>query len=298
MLILEVVMKKIFIGIILVLIALPMISMAASTKAATKYPIVLSHGMGANAEVMGITDYWGNIPEALANNGAKVFITSGNPMQSKEYKGLEWKAKVKEILAITGASKINLIGHSDGGLYTRYAISNLGMAPYVASFTSMSSPHRGSPVADAIMAVGDATTLTDEIAGLLDWVYAFLFGIPATECATNGYQETTWWMKSVFNPNVPNMAGVYYQSYASDCKTLIGAQIMGPLWLAMIPVEGANDGLVSVSSAKWGNFRGTLTGWFGVNHMSEVGLLSLPTPGYDAPTHFVNIAADLKARGF
>jgi len=298
MLILEVVMKKIFIGIILVLIALPMISMAASTKAATKYPIVLSHGMGANAEVMGITDYWGNIPEALANNGAKVFITSGNPMQSKEYKGLEWKAKVKEILAITGASKINLIGHSDGGLYTRYAISNLGMAPYVASFTSMSSPHRGSPVADAIMAVGDATTLTDEIAGLLDWVYAFLFGIPATEMRNKRLPETTWWMKSVFNPNVPNMAGVYYQSYASDCKTLIGAQIMGPLWLAMIPVEGANDGLVSVSSAKWGNFRGTLTGWFGVNHMSEVGLLSLPTPGYDAPTHFVNIAADLKARGF
>lgn len=172
------------------------------------------------------------------------------------------------------------------------------MAPYVASFTSMSSPHRGSPVADAIMAVGDATTLTDEIAGLLDWVYAFLFGIPSTACATNGYQETTWWMKSVFNPNVPDMDGVYYQSYAADCRTLIGAQIMGPLWLAMIPVEGANDGLVSVSSAQWGNFRGTLTGWFGVNHLSEVGLLSLPTPGYYAPTHFVNVAADLKDRGF
>jgi len=37
---------------------------------------------------------------------------------------------------------------------------------------------------------------------------------------------------------------------------------------------------------------------WGVNHLSEVGLLSLPTPGYDAPTHFTKIAADLKARGF
>jgi triacylglycerol lipase len=290
-------MKKALIGVIVLLIALPMVSMAASTKAATKYPIVLSHGMGANAEVMGITDYWGSIPKTMRENGAQVFITSGNPMQSKEYKAIEWKAKVKEILAITGAEKINLIGHSDGGLYTRYAITNLGMAPHVASYTSMSSPHRGSPVADAIMNFGETTGLTSAIAGLLDLVYSLL-GVSGTDSATNGFQETTWYMKNTFNPNVPDMNGVYYQSYGSDCKTVIGGQIMTPLWLAIKPVEGANDGLVSVSSAKWGNYRGTLTGWFGVNHLSEVGLLSLPTPGYDAPAHFTNIAADLKKRGF
>ncbi|MFA5321858.1 MAG: hypothetical protein WC373_04230 [Smithella sp.] len=290
-------MKKISVGIIVFLIVLPMVSMAG-TKAATKYPIVLSHGMGANAEVMGITDYWGNIPKTMRNNGAQVFITSGNPMQSKEYKAIEWKAQVQEILAITGAQKINLIGHSDGGLYTRYAISNLGMSPYVASYTSMSSPHRGSPVADAIMNLGTTTGLTDAIAGALDFVYGFLFGVSGTDCEINGTQETTWWMKTVFNPNVPDMAGVYYQSYGADCKTVIGGQVMTALWLAIKPIEGANDGLVSVSSAKWGNYRGTLTGWFGINHLSEIGLLSLPTLGYDAPTHFTKIAADLKARGF
>lgn len=291
-------MKKVLFGIIALLIALPMVSTAASTKAATKYPIVLSHGMGANAEVFGFADYWGDIPEALKNNGANVFITSGNPMQSKEYKGIEWKTKVLEILAITGKEKINLIGHSDGGLYTRYAITHLGMASKVASFTSMSSPHRGSPVANAIMNIGDATSLTDEIAGVLDYVYIFL-GVPGTDCATNGYQETTTYMINVFNPNTPDVAGVYYQSYAANAKTAIGGQIMTPLWLAMkLAGYGANDGLVSVSSAKWGNYKGEITGWFGVNHMALVGLMSLPTPGYDAPTFFVNIAADLKSKGF
>jgi len=291
-------MKKAFIVIVALFIALPMVSAAATTKAATKYPIVLSHGMGANAEVMGITDYWGDIPETLKYNGAQVFITSGNPMQSKEYKGLEWKAKVLEILAITGKDKVNLIGHSDGGLYTRYAITHLGMGSKVASYTSISSPHRGSPVADAIMGIGDATTLTDEIAGLLDWVYAFLFGVPSTDCATNGYEETTVWMKNVFNPNTPDVPGVYYQSYGCGIKTLSGGQIMTPLWLAIYPIEGQNDGLVSVASAKWGNYRGTITGWFGVNHMAVVGLLSLPTLGYDPERFFVNVAADLKSRGF
>lgn len=290
-------MKKALIGIVVLLIALPMVAMAASTKAATKYPIVLSHGMGANAEVMGITDYWGSIPKTMRKNGANVYITSGNPMQSKEYKAIEWKAKVKEIMAISGAKKINLIGHSDGGLYTRYAITNLGMASSVASYTSMSSPHRGSPVADAIMNIGESTGLTSAIAGFLDLVYVLL-GVSGTDSATNGFQETTWYMKNTFNPNVPDMKGVYYQSYGSDCKTVIGAQIVMPLWLAIKPVEGANDGLVSVTSAKWANYRGTLTGWFGVNHLAEVGLLSLPTPGYDAPTHFTDIAADLKKRGF
>jgi triacylglycerol lipase len=290
-------MKKVLLGIMVLLFALPLVSMAG-TKAATKYPFVLSHGMGANANLMGIIDYWGDIPATMRNNGAKVYVTSGNPMQSKEYKAIEWKAQVQEILAITGAQKINLIGHSDGGLYTRYAISNLGMAPYVASYTSMSSPHRGSPIADAIMNLGASTGLTDAIAGLLDYVYLFIMSVPGTDCATNGTQETTWWMKTVFNPNVPDMAGVYYQSYGADAKTVIGGQIMTPLWLAIKSVEGANDGLVSVSSAKWGNYRGTLTGWFGINHLSEIGLLSLPTLGYDAPTHFVNMAADLKARGY
>jgi triacylglycerol lipase len=275
-----------------------MVSMASSTKAATKYPIVLSHGMGANADVMGITDYWGSIPSTLRSNGASVYITSVDPMQSKAIKGAQWKTQVLSILAVSGAAKINVIGHSDGGLYTRYAITNLGMAPYVASYTSMSSPHRGSPVADVIMGFAADTGLTSAIAGTLNYVYSFM-GVTGQDCATNGKEETTTWMINTFNPNTPNMAGVYYQSYGADCLTAIGGQVLSPLWAAMLVFgSGTNDGLVPVSSAKWGTYRGTLTGWFGVNHMSEVGLLELELAGYDPPTQFVSIAADLKSKGY
>ena len=291
-------MKKVLIGIIVLLIAIPSVSMASSTKAATKYPVVLSHGMGANADVMGITNYWGSIPSTLQSNGASVYITSVDPMQSKAIKGAQWKAQVLSILAVSGAAKINLIGHSDGGLYTRYAISNLGMAPYVASYTSMSSPHRGSPVADVIMGFAADTGLTSAIAGLLNYVYSFM-GVTGQDCATNGTQETTTWMINTFNPNTPNMAGIYYQSYGADCLTIIGGQVLSPLWAAMLVFgSGTNDGLVPVSSAQWGTYRGTLTGWFGVNHMSEVGLLEVELLGYDPPTQFVNIVADLKSKGY
>jgi triacylglycerol lipase len=291
-------MKKVLIGIIVLLIAIPSVSMASSTKAATKYPVVLSHGMGANADVMGITNYWGSIPSTLKSNGASVYITSVDPMQSKAIKGAQWKTQVLSILAVSGAAKINLIGHSDGGLYTRYAITNLGMAPYVASYTSMSSPHRGSPVADVIMGFAANTGLTSAIAGTLDYVYSFL-GITGQDSATNGKEETTTWMINTFNPNTPDVAGVYYQSYGADCLSVIGGQVLSPLWAAMLVFgSGTNDGLVPVSSAKWGTYRGTLTGWFGVNHMSEVGLLEVELLGYDPPTQFVSIVADLKSKGY
>jgi triacylglycerol lipase len=291
-------MKKVLIGIIVLLFALPMVSMASSTTCATKYPIVLSHGMGANADVMGITNYWGSIPSTLQSNGANVYITDVDPMQSKAIKGAEWKTQVLSILAVSGAAKINVIGHSDGGLYTRYAISNLGMAPYVASYTSMSSPHRGSPVADVIMGFAADTGLTSAIAGTLNYVYSFM-GVTGQDCATNGTQETTTWMINTFNPNTPDVAGVYYQSYGADCLTAIGGQVLSPLWAAMLVFgSGTNDGLVPVSSAKWGTYRGTLTGWFGVNHMSEVGLLEVELLGYDPPTEFVSVVADLKSKGY
>lgn len=169
-------MKKVLIAIVALLIVLPMVSMAYSTQAATKYPIVLSHGMGANADVFGLAQYWGGIPSAMANNGAKVYITSVDPMQAKDVKAAQWKAQVLQILAVSGASKINLIGHSDGGLYTRYAITNLGMGSKVASYTSMSSPHRGSPVADALMFVGSYTGLTSEsLVPLISYIHLWVF---------------------------------------------------------------------------------------------------------------------------
>jgi len=294
--------KKVILGVLMILFVFP-IALLAGTKAATKYPIVLSHGMGFETNVLGLVDYWGKIPAAMKDNGANVFITNVSAMNSKAVKGAQWKEQVLNVLAVTGASKVNVIGHSDGCLYTRYAISNLGMASKVASHTSMGGPHRGSVIADMIMGLGDATGLTGLVGPALDLVFSFVYGGDPEDCVTNGYEETRPYMINVFNPNTPNMAGVYYQSYAGKITNSLGTNIMALTWAAMLPFEGANDGLVSITSAKWGNFRGVLDGGFwsflgGVNHLAEVGALTLVSPGYDAPTHFVNMASDLKYRGY
>lgn len=295
-------MKKVLLIVIALFIALPMVSMAATTKAATKYPIVISHGMGAQAEILGgLINYWGTIPGKLKENGANVYITSVNAMDSTENKAAQWKEQVLQILAVSGKDKINLIGHSHGTIYSRYAITNLGMSSRVASHTSIAGPHRGSVIADMIM--GILPNWLEDLGGpVVDWIFMLIMGDKNGDSVANGYDLVRSNMINVFNPNTPNVPGIYYQSYAYKITNALGGGLFLATWGIMKPYEGDNDGLVSVSSAKWGNFRGVIDGgswsWLGgVNHLGAIELLSLPA-GYDAQTHFVNIAADLKARGY
>ena len=64
----------------------------------------------------------------------------------------------------------------------------------------------------------------------------------------------------VFNMLVPDMKGVYYQSYAFDMKNALSDPAMSIFYSFVRRMEGPNDGLVSVESAKWGDFRGVYSG--------------------------------------
>ena len=176
---------------------------------ATNYPIVLAHGMGATDDMLGVIDYWWGIEGALEDEGANVYVTAVNCMDSTANKALQFKQQFLQVLAVTGKSKANIIGHSHGTIYTRYAISNLGLASKVASHTSMCGPHRGSAVADVLINV-----LPDSgewlVGATLDVVYAFLLGDSSPNSLANAYDVSRPYMNNVFNPNTPNVSGVYY----------------------------------------------------------------------------------------
>jgi triacylglycerol lipase len=296
--------KGIMLTVFIVLFSLP-VAVSAGTSCATKYPVVLAHGMGTESEVMGLIDYWGDIPSALQNEGASVYITNVNGMDAKANKAAAFKTQVLQILAVTGKAKVNVIGHSDGCLYTRYAISNLGLGSKVQSHTSIAGPHRGSYIADMIMGLLDATGLTSLAGTALDWVWSFVMGDVDPDTKSQGYELTRNFMINTFNPNVPNVSDVYYQSWAYRVTSAIGAGLLTITWLAMLPVEGDNDVLVSVTSAKWGNFRGVIDGGIlgqifggGVSHLAAVGLLTAFSIGYDPADHFVSVVKELKTKGY
>lgn len=135
----------------------------AGTYAQTKYPIVLAPGVLGFDKVLGV-DYWYQIPSDLQSNGAKVYVTSASAFNSSEARGEELLSQVKTILAISGAQKVNLMGHSHGGFSIRYVADAL--PNNVASLTAISSPVKGTPMADLFAGIPSGSAAQKLVASI------------------------------------------------------------------------------------------------------------------------------------
>ena len=133
------------------LAASPAQSQTGYTQA--RYPVVLVHGLFGFDSFLGL-DYFYGIPDGLRQGGAKVYVAQVSAANSTEVRGEQLLAQVRNILALTGASKVNLIGHSHGGPTIRYVA---GVAPQlVASATSIGGVNKGSAVADVLRGIAAA----------------------------------------------------------------------------------------------------------------------------------------------
>ena len=223
-------------------------------------PIVLAHGLLGFDELRlmgkllpGI-HYWRGIREALEANGVEVILTSVPPSASIEERAAELGEEIKQK---AGGKSVNIIAHSMGGLDARYMISRLHPPKVtVKSLTTIATPHRGSAFADyCFEQIGEQR---------LPKVYAALRSLSVETGAFS--QLTRPYMREKFNPETPDRQGVAYFSY--------GATATPPLWSAfrqshriVEQEEGLNDGLVSIESSKWGNYKGTLEG---VSHLDLI----------------------------
>jgi triacylglycerol lipase len=139
----------------------------SSTYARTVYPIVLAHGLVGFTKV-GSIDYFYGVPKDLTSQGSLVYTTLTSAVNgSAEVRGEQLLAQVNKIIALSGKSKVNLIGHSQGGLDSRYVF---GVAPTkVASVTTVGTPHKGTPVADLAIKIvqGEPTGLLQSAANAL-----------------------------------------------------------------------------------------------------------------------------------
>ena len=135
----------------------------------TKYPIVFAHGMAGFDDILGY-DYWGDDYGQFVldpcdgfletscngdiNNCQKSYISSVQPMQSSEVRGTQLANNIESYMASSGASYVNIVSHSQGGLDARKAAKLLQQRKgrqVVKTHVSISSPHRGSPVAKYVL---------------------------------------------------------------------------------------------------------------------------------------------------
>lgn len=72
-------------------------------------------------------------------------------------------ARARQVLDQTGAAKLDVVGHSEGGLALRYYIRNLGGAAQVRRYVSLATPQHGTRLANII----GAFPIVGQLAGAL-----------------------------------------------------------------------------------------------------------------------------------
>ncbi|MBY0456049.1 MAG: alpha/beta fold hydrolase [Gemmataceae bacterium] len=200
-------------------------------------PIVLVHGLCGYDRLTAfgrtLKRYFPGICEQLEAAGNRVLVprlsrTRGVAARAEELK--------RFIEARVPDGPVHLIGHSMGGLDSRYLVSKLGMASRVRSLTTVGTPHRGTAFADwGVRFLRRAAPLF----GLFGVSQEAFFDLTTAACRQ-------------FNAEVPDVTGVRYFSVAGVCEgPWVGAEWQLPHRIVRA-AEGPNDGVVSVASAAWG----------------------------------------------
>lgn len=255
-----------------------------------RYPIIIHHGV-----VPLVTLH--KLARDLRAKGYLAYSSQVSAANSYSYRAEELALQIKKVLDGTGAEKVNIIAHSMGGVDARYLISQMGWGDRVASLSTISSPHRGTVAAERLLAFGGywLPPIAKLFVGLaLDGSTPLT--IDPDACFT---QLTREHMREVFNPRNPDDPHVYYQSWAGVAgpPTDVPVDIIH-FWsfAAITAQEGENDGIISVASARWGHFRGTIPS----PHSSQVGKPAWlgGDPRFNAFDLFEAIAKGLSELGF
>ena len=259
-------------------------------KLKTKYPIILLHGTGTRDNNAN-SHSWGRIPKALKAQGAQVYFGAHDAMGTIENNADMIKSSIEAALAASNSDKINIIALSKGGLDARYAISTLDIADKVASLTTIATPHHGSKAMDFIYF--KLRLPLKIVAILVDKLYLTL-GDKEPNFLKLCEQITTAHCKE-FNKKIRNSEKVYYQSYATIMKKPHSDMLMFFQYLFVRHFEGECDGLVSLQSAKWDNFKGVFVSRStrGISHSDIRDMRKKPSKGLDSVKICMKIVKDL-----
>ncbi len=267
------------------------------------YPIVLVHGFFGFEKFAGLNfaTYFYKVADALAQDGEKhVFTPAVDPFNSSTKRGEQLIVHIEKILAQTGHRKVNIIGHSQGGLDGRVAAH---LRPdLVASVTSYAAPHGGTPIADIAMKLVQNENQQKLLDALTKLIGGPLYRADGKESSVvAGIKQFTQPVVKAFNATYTDRPTVKYYSVTGrtdmhfggkHCKPDIAVDFItkhnkvldpvGPLLAVQEAlIDGGlldpfpNDGLVRVKDARWGTFLGCVP----ADHLDEVGHLLGDLPG-------------------
>ncbi|MDE6557490.1 MAG: hypothetical protein K2K39_00125 [Clostridia bacterium] len=215
----------------------------------TRYPVILVHGIILKEGHF--FKSFGNIEERLRRNGYTVYTAPTDGFGTIENNAAQLKAYVEKILAEEHAEKVNLIAHSKGGLDSICMIKQNGMEDKVASLTTISTPHLGSPIASYILNCPE--WILKFISSNIDLCYSIL-----GDKNPNSLEVCRQLQQREKAELIDFSDKVYCQSYSTTLKSEDDDIIMGiPYYFSKhLEQQKDTDGLVSVESSKFEHYRG------------------------------------------
>ena len=243
------------------------------------YPIVLAHGVcrfdallndaldldNNDDPELDNLHYFKGIRTMLKKKGYVVYHSKVAWAAGVEKRADDLKENLLKILKETRSEKVNIIAHSMGGLDARHMMFNDRndgeIHQRVASLTTISTPHEGSPFADWGL---DNLTPLHLLIQKLGVDLSALKDLRTDTCKTfNEHQD-------VKEFEMACKGTIKFQTYAGK------QDFWGVFTGLKIPfeivrkTEGENDGMVSVRSARWRDeyFKGTLDK---TDHLNEMG---------------------------
>lgn len=249
----------------------------------TRYPLVFCHGMLAcsmmRMQIAPDFNYFMPMRRFLEDRGFRVLFPRVTPTG-----GVVERAKqLREQIRAWTQEPVNLIAHSMGGLDARYLISHLDMADHVKTLTTVSTPHHGSYMADWFI-----QNFRQRV--------PLLVALEAMGISVDGFRDCRPAICHNFNLNTLNAPQVRYFSYAGEVPLGKVTPMLRRAWDLLTPIEGPNDGLVSVQSARWGEYLGAIH----ADHFAQTpdGLFVHPEEDFDALGFFTRVVEDLARRGY
>jgi triacylglycerol lipase len=269
------------------------------------YPIILAHGIARFDFLSNLLlhidndagddglHYFRNIRTHLMAHGFDVHHSEVGWAADVEVRADGLKVEVERILSKTGAEKVHIIAHSMGGLDTRHMLyknRDQQLHKKIASLTTIGTPHLGTDVADYVLGAVN-----------LEWPLVKAANQLGLGAGIAGFWNLTTEARSAFNRKVDpweSSCGVRFRTYA-------GAQKMQKIFRPLRPfskrIDGPNDGLVPVESARWKDdyFVGpvldadhlNLIGWVDLSELPD--LLSYLTMEAKIKKVYLDIAREL-----
>jgi triacylglycerol lipase len=291
--------------------------------------ILLAHGLFGFSKI-GRLSYFNGVRPCFGE-GASFITPDVDPAGSVWARAGQLKDAIQASVPeqeLAQGKTIHIVAHSMGGLDARYLISRHGLdcSRWIASLTTISTPHRGSPLADIVtgarrLTLGDlagvvANASAATVASILKSLgkplppgvplglfapaailesLGDLKGYAANLLQTppEAFSELTTNFITGFNTDYPDLEGVpllCYSGKSSPDQTMCRAFF--PFWLILKSIGGDNDGAVPTSSSSWGgNVRG-----IPADHFEEIGCASFfdglpPLPHYPVCNLYSEIAA-------